>query len=297
LKGNEGDGWPGSIRADEESRDMPVKSRPATMELDAGTVDVLVVDDDAALRESLVEALAQEGFVAIAATNGAEALRLARDRKPGVILLDLEMPVMNGWQFLERRRSDRALMGVPVITLSALAAGTSGRRDVAGRLEKPLDQRELIDAVRPFFSPARSAVARPTILVVDDDDDTRMSVAELLEQEGYQVARASHGEEAEAYLRHRQRPDCIVLDLMMPVMDGWTFASRLEQMGVPPIPIVVITAAEPYWGYPVPPAHVVRKPIRPESFLAMIRKLVPLPDRERRTAAAVATVPRSKHRG
>ena len=110
--------------------------------------------------------------------------------------------------------------------------------------------------------------------MVEDDEDTRVEVSELLEEHGYRVARAGNGEEAEALLRQDPRPDCIILDLWMPVMDGWRFTTRLEQLG-PPIPIVVVTAAEPYWGYPVSAAQVIRKPIQAESLLAKVRGLIP----------------------
>jgi CheY-like chemotaxis protein len=142
-------------------------SKPATIELDAGSVDVLVVADDPALSESLLECLAQEGLVAVAAANGAEALRLVQDRRPKLILLDLEMPVMNGWQFLERRRSDPSLARLPVIVLSGLLEGAAGRSDVAARLEKPVDDHALVRAIRSLLSPAPTS--RWTVVVVDDD--------------------------------------------------------------------------------------------------------------------------------
>jgi DNA-binding response OmpR family regulator len=100
-------------------------------------------------------------------------------------------------------------------------------------------------------------------------------VVELLHDHGYQVARANNGREAELFLQKGQRPDCIVLDLWMPVMNGWSFTTRLGQFGGPPIPMVVITAAEPYWGYPVPLTQVMRKPLHADTFLALMRKLVP----------------------
>jgi CheY-like chemotaxis protein len=277
---------------------MPVKFRPPTSEFDASSVDVIIVDDDADFRESMLESVQQLGFVAIAARNGAEALRLARDRPPRLFLLDLEMPVVNGWQFLERRRASPALSKVPVIVVSARRADAARCRDVDGHLEKPVDEAKLLEAIGQFLASALASgpsgqLAAPdrgasTILVVDDDDDTRASVSELLEDQGYRVARANNGQEAEASLRTIQRPDCIVLDLWMPVMDGWRFTTRLQQLGPPPIPIVVITAAEPYWGYPVPLAHVQRKPLHPETFLALIGQLVSASQREREEARGAA---------
>jgi CheY-like chemotaxis protein len=257
-------------------------SRPRTEELDAGRVDVLVVDDDKEFRESLLEAIQELGFVAVAAADGVEALRLAADRSPRLVLLDLEMPVMNGWQFLERRRSDRRLSRIPVIVISAEGAQAARRGDVRGRLEKPVDEAALLtalDAVLTVGSPEREPSTPPdrppgTILVIEDDEDTQASVVELLRDHGYRVVCANNGQEAEELLAAGARPDCIVLDLWMPVMNGWSFTSRLRQLGGPAIPIIVITAAEPYWGYPVPSTQVVRKPLHPDAFLELIRKVV-----------------------
>jgi CheY-like chemotaxis protein len=257
-------------------------SRPDTTELDASTVDVLVVDDDHAFRTSLLESIQRLGFVALAAHHGAEALRLARDRPPRLILLDLQMPVVNGWQFLERRRSDRQLARIPVVVVSGIGVDVSARDDLAGQLAKPVDEGELLAVLEEFLScppaalpdPLETGAAAGLILVVEDDEDTQDSVVELLRDDGYRVARANNGQEAEAFLHRGERPDCIVLDLWMPVMNGWSFTARLRQLGGTPIPIVVITAAEPYWGYPVPLTQVMRKPLHADRFLALMRTLV-----------------------
>ena len=257
--------------------------RPRTSELDAATVDVLIVDDDDAFRASLLETILRLGFVAVAAASGAEGLRLARDRSPRLILLDLQMTGMTGWQFLERRRTNQRLAKVPVVVVSAIQVDLSGRDDVHDQLAKPVDESELLAVLDEVLSriPAVASDAEPAsdnlglILVIEDDEDTQTSVVELLHDHGYQVARANNGREAELFLQKGQRPDCIVLDLWMPVMNGWSFTTRLGQFGGPPIPLVVITAAEPYWGYPVPLTQVMRKPLHADTFLALMRKLVP----------------------
>lgn len=266
---------------------MPIESRPRTAELDGSSVDVLVVDDDVCFAQSLVEEIAQFGFVAVAAANGAEALRLAQDRRPRLILLDLEMPVMNGWQFLQRRRSNRALSRIPVVVISGVATALAGRQrdDVQGIIEKPLEEQVLVEIMHALLpeGPGRAGVevvspsedAGALILVVEDDDDTREAVCEMLQEEGYRVASTRNGQEAEDYLHSAARPDCILLDLSMPIMDGWTFTNRLQQLGGRPIPIIVATAAESYWGYPVPMAQVMRKPLHEETLLALLRKVMP----------------------
>jgi CheY-like chemotaxis protein len=268
---------------------VSVTPKLPTAEIQADNPDILVVEDDSALRESLLESLQQTGFVTIAAANGAEALRLAIDRTPRLILLDLDMPVMNGWQFLERRRRQKGLQGIPVIVITALNGAAA--RDADAQLEKPLDPQQLLAAISRFLPAPAPVEAAPqelpdqpqdtgTVLVIEDDDDTRTAVSELLEDNGYQVTRARNGEEAEKLLRTGGLPDCIVLDLWMPIMNGWSFVSRLRQLGTRAIPILVLTAAEPYWGYPVPAAHVLRKPTHPGSLLALIRKFLAPADRQ-----------------
>lgn len=251
-------------------------SPPASVEIDASRADVLIVEDDTEGRESLLDFVQQLGFVAIAAADGVEALQLARERSPRLILLDLEMPVMNGWQFLEHRRLEPALTRIPVVITSAGGAELVGRPDVHGRLEKPLLPEPLRELLRELLAraPETPVLASPAILVIEDDDETRVSIAELLEEHGYQVIRAHNGRDAEDHLLVQPRPACIVLDLWMPMMDGWTFAARLQQQEGPPIPTVVITAAGPHWGYPVPQTQVMLKPLHTDSFLALIRKMV-----------------------
>ena len=119
--------------------------------------------------------------------------------------------------------------------------------------------------------------ARPTILVVEDDADTRASVAELLEERGYSVVARSDGSEAEEYLRSNSRPDCIVLDLWMPNKDECDFAEDLHRAGGPRIPIVVVTAANPQMGIPVGACHLLRKPAGPQSLLALVADAVGKP--------------------
>jgi two-component system, chemotaxis family, chemotaxis protein CheY len=112
-----------------------------------------------------------------------------------------------------------------------------------------------------------------TVLLVEDDEDTRVCLAELLEEHGYRVARARNGREAQDYLQVNPHPTCIVLDLWMPLMDGWTFAAEVASPLRPPVPLMVITAAESHWGYPTNPRYVLRKPLDSGKFLGMVDAL------------------------
>lgn len=107
---------------------------------------LLVVDDDDGIRESIRDLLEDEGYRVETATNGREALAAVSRHRPCVMLLDLMMPVMNGWQVLDALRSDQALSGIPVVVVSAAADGLPS--GVARTLRKPLRLEALLDAVK-----------------------------------------------------------------------------------------------------------------------------------------------------
>jgi len=112
---------------------------------------ILVVDDDRDIRDSLVELLTEHGFAAVGASNGVEALALLRTSAapPGLILLDLMMPVMDGREFRERQVENPAWAEIPVIVISAY---NDVERQAAAlaldHLRKPLAVRVLLDTVR-----------------------------------------------------------------------------------------------------------------------------------------------------
>ncbi|AKT42254.1 chemotaxis protein CheY [Chondromyces crocatus] len=115
---------------------------------------------------------------------------------------------------------------------------------------------------------------RKTILVVDDDQDIRDTLTELLVDEGYDVLNAAHGGEALATLRSQTRPNLILLDLMMPVMDGWQF--RAEQSKDPEfadIPVVVVSATgKDDKVAKLGAVQLLKKPIRLEELLDAVSR-------------------------
>lgn len=120
---------------------------------------VLVIDDDEDIRDSLVEALTDEGFAVTAATNGAEALAVLRttaDLRPCVIVLDLMMPVMDGWQFRAEQQKDAALAEIPVVVLSAdgNVRTKAARLAAADALAKPVRLEMLLSVLSRYCAPA-----------------------------------------------------------------------------------------------------------------------------------------------
>jgi CheY-like chemotaxis protein len=114
--------------------------------------------------------------------------------------------------------------------------------------------------------------APPMVLVVDDDADARDMLRDVLEQAGYAVGEAANGSEALAYLEQNERPSAIVLDLSMPVMDGWQFAAHVQSTAaLRSVPILVVTAREAHWGYPS--SRVFRKPIAVRQLLKALDEI------------------------
>lgn len=114
-----------------------------------------------------------------------------------------------------------------------------------------------------------------TILVVDDEADIRATVSAMLEIEGYDVAEASNGADALHVLEAR-RPDLILLDMRMPILDGWGFAAELRRRGHR-TPIVVMTAARDaaHWAAEIAAAAFVAKPFGFEDLMAAVEQVSP----------------------
>jgi CheY-like chemotaxis protein len=117
-----------------------------------------------------------------------------------------------------------------------------------------------------------AAKSRPTAMVVDDDRDIREAMRDILEEEGYPVVTAANGAEALALLERTPRPCVVLLDLMMPVMDGWEFLregqARSVLAGVPVIVVTASTVREP----PAGAAALLRKPLDLPSVLRILEE-------------------------
>jgi CheY-like chemotaxis protein len=112
-------------------------------------VDALVVDDDPEMRTAMTELLDGAGFAVAWAGNGAEVFELIRAGvRPRVLLLDMQMPVLDGWSFLERRRKYRFLRSIPVVLTTALDRVQLVPDDVVAFVQKPVDPDRLVDVVR-----------------------------------------------------------------------------------------------------------------------------------------------------
>jgi len=202
---------------------------------------VLVIDDDPTARELIAAHLADSGFTVDTAANGIDGLKKARALRPAAITLDIMMPDIDGWTVLAALKGDPALADIPVVIVTIVDEQRRGvALGAAGYMTKPIDRDRLVEILSRY----RRATEPSTVLVVEDDEEQRRLVRELLGARGWMVREAANGRLALDALEEGL-PDILLLDLMMPEMDGFGVVAALQANPAwRDIPVVVVTALD-----------------------------------------------------
>jgi HAMP domain-containing protein/CheY-like chemotaxis protein/GAF domain-containing protein len=205
---------------------------------------VLIVEDDPDVARTELEVARERGFKGIVALRGDSGLALAHEYKPDAIILDMKLPVMDGWTVLDHLKHHPETRHIPVHIVSA----GDGRQNAlkAGAVafvEKPISK----EVLEETFGEIRSFIDRELkrVLVIEDDDAQRNAVIELIGGgDDVEVSAAGSGEEALEALE-LQRYDCMVLDLKLPEMGGFALLEKLkEDPRYSSIPVIVYTGKE-----------------------------------------------------
>jgi PAS domain S-box-containing protein len=205
---------------------------------------LLVIDDDAVVGDLMRRSLHSQGFQIEVATDGTDGIKKARSLHPDVIILDVLLPNMNGWDVLAILKADPALADIPVILMTILDEQNRGfTLGASDYLTKPIDYKRLATLLQKYRPPEASDRTH-VVLVVEDDADTRQMFQRILQKEGWQVITAENGRVGlEQY--QASAPDLVLLDLMMPEMDGFQFLERLRQDEEGrSLPVIVVTAMD-----------------------------------------------------
>jgi DNA-binding response OmpR family regulator len=204
---------------------------------------ILLVEDDPQSADLMTLYLHEAGLEVAIARDGEEGLAVARSIRPAVIVLDVLLPGLNGWEFIERAKSDPALHETSIIVTTvvddrvrAMALGASEY------LIKPVSREQLLNAISAIGMTMRDDDDTRTVLAIDDEPMTLQLIETVLSSAGYRVLTAAGGEQGILLAQERQ-PDLVILDLLMDDVDGFAVVERMRQEPqTSGIPILVLTS-------------------------------------------------------
>ena len=201
---------------------------------------ILVIDDDSNAQELMKKFLTKENYDVLQATSGLIGLELAKKRLPDLITLDVMMPEMDGWEVLSELQSNELTKNIPVIMLTMANEPDLGYSlGATDYLTKPIDWKNLSKILKKHEINTGSQ----SILIVEDDDVTRDMLKKSLETHHFKVLEAINGKEALERVQ-KGKPGLILLDLMMPKMNGFEFLEAYRTQFEKQVPVIVITGAD-----------------------------------------------------
>jgi len=243
--------------------------------------NILVVDDDAGLRELLLETLEAIGYRVSSVADGIEALQILKEQKIDLVITDIKMPGMDGIALLKKIR--RYYPKLPVLFITGVATPeVIGRALPDGFLAKPFRIAHLEELIEDALSTKTEKVAWSIrrVMVVDDDDLFREMLADALRYDDFIPYAVSSGQEALQELE-RGVVDAVIADIKMPGMDGVTLLKKIKQRW-PELPVILITAffsedeVAAKDGFTEADGFLC-KPFKPENIISLLKQLNPNP--------------------
>jgi signal transduction histidine kinase/CheY-like chemotaxis protein len=242
--------------------------------MDTGAALVLVVDDDLVAQQILHHHLTSAGYTVRVVSDSREALPTIEQLQPHLVILDLQMPHKDGWEVLTELRMTPTTADIPVVLSSIIDEQRLGLALGANDyLVKPVRAERLLAVVRRWLGPASS------VLVIDDESESRQILRGILEAAEYQVREADNGRSGLAAVQ-ASAPDLIVLDLMMPELDGFQV---LAQLRADPqharLPVIVVTARdltaqEQAWLRERAQVAIQKSQFTPTDFVAQLQHII-----------------------
>jgi len=207
-----------------------------------GDKSLLIIEDDRNFAELLVTLGREQGYCCLVAESGEAGLRSAAYYRPSAIVLDIGLPGIDGWQVMERLKSNPETRHVPVHFISAHDNAIEAlRMGAIGYLTKPAEIGEL----RAAFGKIENAVSRPVkrLLVVEDDAALRSGIVELIGNGDVVTSAVESGSEA-LRLLESEAFDCMILDLGLRDMSGFDLLARLRENGLVNLPVIIYTGKD-----------------------------------------------------
>jgi len=249
--------------------------------------NILIIEDNEQNIYLVTFLLKKNGYRIIQASDGREGIALARRSKPDLILLDIQLPVMDGYAVAHELRQNGELGNIPIVAVTSYAMSGDRERVLAagckGYIEKPINPETFAAEIEKYLLPPETNCieegAMTKMLIVDDNWQSLYMLQALLTGSGFEVEMAANGAEALEMAR-RVPPEMIISDILMPVMDGfalcraWKADERLKD-----IPFVFYTATytdprDEELSLSLGAARFIVKPQDPEAFVALLRQVI-----------------------
>lgn len=204
---------------------------------------LLIIEDDVKFARILLDMARGRGFKALVALQGDIGLEMAKSYKPDAIILDIQLPVIDGWSVMGELKSSAVTRHIPVHVISVVDEVKQGlMMGAIAYLKKPSSREALEDAFTHIQSYAEKSMKH--LLIVEDDDIQRNSIIELIGHDDVSITAASTGAEALSELR-KQRYDCMVLDLMLTDMTGFELLDQIrDDENLVDLPIIIYTGKD-----------------------------------------------------
>ena len=268
---------------------------------------ILLIDDDPGISAAVMIRLQSAGYEIHSASNGKAGIQAAADQQPDVILLDIRMPEMDGFEVCRRLKSDPAVASIPVIFLSANVQDVARQRaaEVGGVafLSKPFEASTVVatieDAIektstaRPSpkesntptqptndATPAADTQDKPTVLIADDDQNLLAALGARLENLGFNVVKATNGQLA-IDLAKQAAPKLMILDVNMPSGDGFSVIKQMDHLtGLEDIPVIYMSGEEKGHEFTqqsecLGAMTILRKPFEIQELIDAISLVIP----------------------
>ncbi len=223
------------------------------------TPTILVVDDSTALRRTMALSLEKQGYRVLQAGDGRQALEQLKDYPDtDLIICDIEMPNMNGFEFLSVRRRDSLLIKIPVIMLTSRSGekhrNLAKQLGASGYFTKPYIEQEFVVELKTILEQKNSdsekdsqstakTISGLNVLIIDDSSALRKTMTLTLEKKGYRVLQARHGKEALEQLQQNPQVSLIICDIEMPIMNGFEFLDvHRQDSKIAHIPVAMLSS-------------------------------------------------------
>jgi CheY-like chemotaxis protein/HAMP domain-containing protein len=209
-----------------------------------GDRTVLIVENDASFARVLLDMAHEKGFKGVVCLDGDSGLAAAHEYRPDAITLDIDMPGLDGWKVLERLKHHPSTRHIPVHIISGIERRQQGLKAGAmAYLAKPVTKQALDDAFQKISTFIDDIPKH--LLVVEDDDNQRSAIVDLIAHEDVEITAVESAEKAMEELGSGKHYDCVVLDLGLRDMSGFDFLEKVKSdPGKADLPIIVYTGKQ-----------------------------------------------------